>query len=73
MTSISNKKPDYEGFVLHMEEYDKLGIPVGTSDFVRLAEKYNTPVPRRKFNEDGTFEHDWTGTEMEDIYKPKSK
>lgn len=74
MTSAINKKPDYEGFVLHMEECNKLGIPTGTSDLVRLAEKYNTPVPRRKFNGDRSdWDWDWTGTDMEDVYKPKTE
>ena len=66
MTSISNKKPDYEGFVLHMREYNEKGIPTGTSDLVRLSKLYNTPIPKRKTNEDGSWDWDWTGTDMED-------
>lgn len=63
-----NKKPDYEGFCLHMEEYEKLGIPTGTSDLIRLSKQYNTPIPKRKFNADGSdWEWDWTGTDMENI------
>ena len=73
-TKTSNKaivEPDYERFCLHMKEYEELGIPVGHSDYVRLSEKYNTPMPRRKFNKDGSFELDWTGTDMENLNTKK--
>jgi hypothetical protein len=59
-------KPDYKGFVLHMKEYDKVGAPVGVSDLIRISRLYNTPIPKRKTNEDGSWDWDWTGTDMED-------
>ena len=42
------KKPDYEGFVRHVENWDDAGIPWGTTELVKLAEMYNTPVPTYK-------------------------
>ena len=42
-----NKKVDYKGFCLHIKEYDKLGIPYGINDLIRLARKYNTPIPKQ--------------------------
>lgn len=39
-------KPDYQGFVEHVEAWDKRGIPWGISDLIRLAERYGTPIPK---------------------------
>jgi len=39
------KIKDYKGFVEHLIEYDDNGIPWGFSDLIRLANKYNTPIP----------------------------
>lgn len=49
-----DKKPDYEGFGMHVREWDSLGIPYGTSDLVKLAEEYGTPIPGTK-ERDGEF------------------
>jgi len=38
-------KPDYRGFCEHIAEWKRLGIPYGISDLIRLAAKYNTPIP----------------------------
>jgi hypothetical protein len=67
MESVIIKEPDYEGFCLHMKEYEEHGIPTGMSDLLRLARRYNLPIPKRKSNPDGTFELDWTGTDIENI------
>jgi len=42
---MKTTKPNYKGFVEHLMEYDEKGIPHGMSDLVRLAKKYNTPIP----------------------------
>jgi len=39
------KKPDYEGFVLHIESYKILGVAYGINDLIRLSKVYNTPIP----------------------------
>jgi hypothetical protein len=39
-------KADYEGFILHLREWDLLGIPYGKSDLSTLAAQYNTPIPK---------------------------
>jgi hypothetical protein len=46
--TMKNKKPDYEGFCLHLEEWEKIGIPHSLSDMIELAKKYNTPIPTLK-------------------------
>lgn len=38
-------KPDYEGFVTHVEEATEAGAPIDISYLRELAEKYNTPIP----------------------------
>lgn len=38
-------EPDYKGFCEHVTEWKKHGIPYGISDLIRLARKYNTPIP----------------------------
>jgi len=40
------KKVDYKGFCLHLKEYDRLNIAYGMNDLIRLAKKYNTPIPK---------------------------
>jgi hypothetical protein len=45
---MKNEKPDYEGFCLHVVEWEKLGIPHSLSDMIELAKKYNTPIPNFK-------------------------
>jgi len=35
---------NYEEFVKHVDEWDKLGISWGLSDLRCLAKKYNTPI-----------------------------
>jgi hypothetical protein len=45
------KELDYKGFGEHLIEYEEKGIPIGMSDLIRLAKKYNTPIPI-KFDED---------------------
>jgi len=43
---MSNKMEErYKRFVKHIEEWDKYKIPYGISDLIRLAIKYNTPIP----------------------------
>ncbi len=44
------KMPNYKGFVLHVEEWDELGIPYSLWDLMNLAKKYNTPVPKKYGN-----------------------
>lgn len=39
------KKPDYNGFVSHLKEWDKHGIPHGVSDIKRIASSYGVPIP----------------------------
>ncbi len=39
-------KPDYKGFVLHMEAWDEHGINYSLGDLRQLALKYNTPIPK---------------------------
>ena len=39
-------KADYRGFILHIWEWNKIGIPVGISDMKELAKKYNCPIPK---------------------------
>ena len=41
------KKADYKGFCLHLKEYDKFNIAYGINDLIRLAKKYNTPIPKQ--------------------------
>lgn len=43
----SNLPPDYRRFVEHLWEYERIGVPVGFSDLVRLAKQYRTPIPRQ--------------------------
>lgn len=43
-------KENYEGFCKHVEAWKEAGIPYGISDLIRLAEKYNTPVPEEIIN-----------------------
>jgi hypothetical protein len=38
-------RPNYKAFIEHLTEYAYNGIPVGMSDLIRLAKKYNTPIP----------------------------
>ena len=40
------KRPDYKGFVLHLREWKKFGIPYSIGDLIQLAKKYNTPIPK---------------------------
>jgi len=42
------KEPDYKGICLHMEEWEKKGIPHSLSDMIYLANKYNIPIPSKK-------------------------
>jgi hypothetical protein len=42
------KKPNYKGFCLHIEEWNKKGIPYGITDLIKLAETYHTPIPNIK-------------------------
>jgi len=39
------KKVNYKGFVEHLMKYDEKGIPHRMIDLIRLAKKYNTPIP----------------------------
>lgn len=39
---------DYRGFVEHVWELEKKGLPVDRSDLLRLAKIYRTPVPTEK-------------------------
>jgi hypothetical protein len=43
-------KPDYEGFVEHIQEWERLGLPYDLSDLIRLAKKYGTPIPLESGN-----------------------
>ena len=47
-----NKMEDYKGFVLHVREWNKIGIPYGISDLIRLAKRYGTPIPKNIINAD---------------------
>ena len=46
-------KPNYKGFVLHTEEWDKHGIAYGINDLIDLSHKYNTPIPTLARKEKG--------------------
>jgi len=43
--TIIEKDPDYEGFVLEINEYERQGLPVDRKLLIKLANKYNTPIP----------------------------
>jgi len=45
---MTNKTPDYKGFVQHVEDWNTFGISYGLNDLCELAVEYNTPVPRLK-------------------------
>lgn len=40
------EKADYKGFILHLRDYKKLGIPYGLNDLRRLARFYNCEIPK---------------------------
>jgi hypothetical protein len=42
---MKNTKPNYKGFMVHLEQYNEKGVPHGMSDLHRLAKIYGTPVP----------------------------
>lgn len=42
---LKYSKPDYEGFIKHIEIWDKEGVPYGFKDLLKLAVRYNTPLP----------------------------
>jgi len=46
-----NDEPDYKGFMEHLMEYYKLGVPTSFSDLVDLAKYYNTEIP--SYNKSG--------------------
>lgn len=37
--------PDFKGFVLHVEEWNKNNVAYCMNDLRELAKKYNCPVP----------------------------
>ncbi len=37
---------DYEGFCLHIKEYEDKGIPTSFKDLLRLARQYNCEIPK---------------------------
>ena len=39
-------KPDYNSFYHQLREDSRRGIPTSIKDLVRLAEKYNCPIPQ---------------------------
>jgi len=41
------RKPDYEGFQMHVEVWEKEGMPYGFKDLLRIAKAYNCPLPIR--------------------------
>jgi hypothetical protein len=41
------RKPDYEGFQMHVEVWEKEGMPYGFKDLLRIAKAYNCPLPTR--------------------------
>jgi len=45
-SNMKRKRPDYKGFVLHIREWNKVGVVYGIDDLIQLAERYNTPIPR---------------------------
>lgn len=46
-------KPNYKGFVKHVNEMYAKGLPINTSDLRRLAKKYNVPIlPAHKINKE---------------------
>lgn len=45
-TETLKKLPDYEGLDAHIEYWNKFGIPYGIKDLIKLAQKYNTPIPQ---------------------------
>jgi len=42
-----DEKQDYEGFVCHIQTWDKENLPYGTEDLRKLAHRYNVPVPNQ--------------------------
>ena len=38
------KKPDYKGFVLHIREWERIGISYGVKELRELASKYDCPI-----------------------------
>lgn len=48
MKKVKDKIPNYKGFVLHIEEYNKHFISFGINDLIRLSKKYNCPIPNLK-------------------------
>ena len=42
------KKHNYKLFCLHIRAYDRLNIAYGMKDLVRLAKKYNCPIPKKE-------------------------
>jgi hypothetical protein len=41
-----NNKADYEGFCVHLKEYEENGIPTSFKDLIRLAKQYNCEIPK---------------------------
>lgn len=42
---LKYSKPNYDGFIKHVETWDREGIPYGIRDLLRLAQNYRTPIP----------------------------
>jgi hypothetical protein len=42
----SSPEPDYEGFCMHLEEWDRNNVCYSLKDLAALAEQYHCPVPQ---------------------------
>ena len=40
------RHPDYAGFQFHVETWEKIGLPYGYKDLVRISEAYNIEPPK---------------------------
>ncbi|MBA7474951.1 hypothetical protein ES707_10314 [subsurface metagenome] len=45
---MPKSESDYKSFCEHVEEWNRIGIPYGISDLMRIARRYGTPIPIRE-------------------------
>ena len=45
--TIKKGKPDYKGFVEEFDERVARGFPIDRTTMIEMAEKHNTPVPKK--------------------------
>lgn len=55
---LKYSKPDYDGFINHVEAWEKEGMPFGFKDLIKLAKNYNTPLPKIVNNQLVWYEED---------------